>query len=145
MTEQEIPVLDTERALALLDAAVADRGADYIYTPPWGEAVVNGDGTLCLYWHRSAVDSSDAGQPGCIAGHVYHAAGVSGEWLSRNERIDATTVGQRLNDTTILAVTEGARYILNVAQSEQDAGVPWGEAVAYARLIAESYSSNTAD
>lgn len=136
----EATVIDVEQANALLDAAVADRGADYRYEFPGYDA---GDPSTCYYWHPALEDPSEyhdrdleqvaAGKPGCIVGHAFHAAGVRGEWLARNEGQGVGSLSRCASHDGLLTVTPDAQLLLAFVQSHQDGGAPWGEAVRQGR------------
>lgn len=115
--------LTLERTKELLAEAVALKGAGYIYTHPDGWVAADGDNPAsCRYVHDD--------QPGCIVGHVLHAAGVSLEALSEYE-------GQGAQDPAyqLAGATDGAARLLDFAQDHQDRGVPWGEAVRQAQEL----------
>lgn len=108
--------LSYDQALDLLRAQVEKKGADYVYTIP--EVEVEGDsffGVDCRYF----VD----GQPSCIVGHVFADLGVSEQHVLEGSRpTQAAPDFVKMEDLKTEA-------LLVVAQSYQDAGTPWGEAV----------------
>ena len=111
--------LTLERTKQLLAEAVAEKGADYVYTTPDGEQGNEDVSPNCFYVHGF--------QPGCIVGHVLHKAGVSLASLREEESNNASGVLSSLRPD--LPYEPGVDVLLNEAQQAQDQGVPWGEAV----------------
>lgn len=119
--------LTLERTNELLDAAVAEKGADYIYTDTRGfRAAPGSDGADCQYVHGN--------RPGCLVGNVLHRAGVE---LERLLQVEGFGVGD-VDFQEYLDVTcdEGVLDLLSEAQQRQDGGDTWGDSVAYARGVA---------
>jgi hypothetical protein len=123
-------------AIDLLEAAVEEKGADYIYfkssaaDPPgavWG--------ALCEYVHgpESEAHSSDPEGPGCIVGHVMHAWGVPLDDLKQVEGTIPTGSTGFWRDN----LTPEAAVILRQAQARQDRGETWGDALKAARTLYE--------
>ena len=112
-----MPALTMKLANELLDKAIAERGADYVYNPP-EEMASQGQ---CYYVHGD--------QPGCIVGHVLNLFGVSLETLSTVEGNDAFYAIRKLLPST----SEVVREFLTDIQHNQDNGMRWGEAVNEAR------------
>lgn len=131
LDENETPALiGVEEALALLERAVAEKGEDYVY-PDHGRADTDyrtSHGS-CVYQTRHTK------QPACIVGHVLDYAGRLG---------DVVEAGLNQNGVTRLTVagfglkvfTHRAGQVLGKAQSSQDNGGSWGEALAAARAAA---------
>lgn len=99
-----------EYVTRLMEEAVALKGEDFVYRTPEDED--------CCY-----IDPSD-GSPSCIVGHVLVAAGVTAEIP---EGHSASSVIPRLmnewaDDRRLLTA-------LDHAQSRQDSGTPWGDAL----------------
>ena len=76
-------VIDRDEAIALLERAVNEKGADYVYP----------DKINCLY--------ADGNRPGCIVGHALSYVGVSVDQLARLDHaetylfpVDAMTSNQ---------------------------------------------------
>lgn len=111
--------ITAERALELLREVVAEYGEDYVYVNPQGQRAGddddNGDQASCWYVHGD--------KPGCIAGHVYHRAGLSLETLKLMENNGASHPGFRQR------VTGEGPTILSIAQDRQDKGETWGQAL----------------
>jgi hypothetical protein len=112
----------------LLDAAVAEKGADYVYQDPDGRrgGEVDEDGcpaaVTCRYVHGD--------KPGCIVGNVLHRAGVSLSALRDEEGVGAyNSMFERL----YVSMPTHASDLLAHVQDRQDVGVPWGDAVREAR------------
>lgn len=102
--------LSVERALELLREVVAEFGEDHVYDNP---DYVHGD------------------QPGCIAGHVYHRAGLELARLAEREGVVAYA-------SSFLNVVSGdGPRILGAAQRQQDDGKTWGEALKAAERAAQ--------
>lgn len=118
-----MPELITKaKALELLEAAVAERGADYVYPRTF-----DGTGPSCVYVR--------GGKPACLVGLAMTKAGVPIEqlagWDTRFES-DAHSV---LVDDGLAAVD--VAEMLAAAQSVQDDGGTWGEALDAAKDFAE--------
>ena len=115
-------VITFDMALEALNAAVEEKGADYVY---------EGEGTFCAYV------ASD--QPSCIVGNALHRLGVSIPTLVEMDH--CTVGGEAISSRKILEVLEGSGFILDndavmflaTAQVLQDAEIPWGDAVRMAR------------
>lgn len=120
--------LTVEQALAALDAAVADKGADFRYRASWAVG--------CRYFHGS--------EPGCIVGHVLHQYGVGrddlcGLWDSAvGAEVDMNvSYGIRsLRVAGLLDIDDRTESVLTSAQDAQDCGETWGEAVQNAKDVA---------
>ena len=117
-------ILTAERVWELLDNAVADRGADYVY-PKQDDLPY---GNVCLYWHPG--DNDGAGGPGCIVGHVLTQLGVDPDTLQQHEGDSAFHL---LMEDEVYPTTLEAARILSDVQRRQDEGFSWGEAVTSAR------------
>ena len=125
-------LIDLDSAKAMLDSAVALKGADYVYTRPEGQM-------FCSYVH---VDENGNRSMGCLIGTALILAGV----LSLDDFAPdqcAGDTGFPLNGTDANAlvsqlrryghtVSEDAEYLFSAAQGAQDCGTPWGTAVANA-------------
>lgn len=112
-------------ALATLREAVAEKGADYIYTTPEG-VQANGN-VVCSYVHNG-------GEPGCIVGNVLHRWGVGLDALLRIEGSTATILGSGVwhDGRTERYLSRPVAGVLVAAQRAQDRGEPWGMALALA-------------
>jgi len=120
--------LTVARALELLDQAVAERGADFVYPEDW-KVVVPRDGAkdtpMCVYVHD--------GQPRCIVGQVLVKHGLKPAKLAFYEGHGVTSVLKALGDSGVLSFEHGVLTLLRTAQDLQDDGCSWGGAVAKAR------------
>jgi hypothetical protein len=144
-----------EQAVALLERAVAEKGADYEYQP----VPHPNRGTQCQYQFDGA--------PSCIVGHALVYAGVpvetlvkldkADEWwneeheaadnIDDEERdwhyVDATDI-ETLADAGVLTEVAGIRLtpeaekIFLAAQQKQDSKVQWGKAVEAAKALVVS-------
>lgn len=109
--------VDAALALELLDRAVAEKGADFVYERR---------ALSCRYAHE--------GKPDCIVGHVLVYLGVPAERLTCIEGMAFDmTILHHVEIEFGLAFTSKAVMALSIAQSEQDSGTPWALAVAEAR------------
>jgi hypothetical protein len=113
--------IDAARAMTLLREVVAEKGAGYRY-----EKVKSIGAMACLYVHR--------GNCSCLIGHALHRAGVSTSELGVLDQYgndDGDTgiaqVHDRLPDR--FQLTGDAVEILAAAQSAQDHGLSWGDAL----------------
>lgn len=118
--------LDVGYAIDLLVAVVRERGFGYVDPPVW----VNGDEYLsCIYaW---------AGEPRCIVGEVFYRAGVSVAALEvlGDEGVKDLYEANRLP----LRLTLGAVVVLSHAQTTQDRGCTWGEALFGVAVVAAGF------
>lgn len=111
-------VVTQEAAMDALRDAVAEKGAEYVY--PENEKI----GISCSYvWD---------GRPSCIVGNALHRLGVSLDILGRFEMTTAASVLDSLRYRKILVVDTETRQAYDEAQTAQDDGRPWGEALAAA-------------
>jgi hypothetical protein len=113
--------IDKDKALELLDAAVTLKGADYVL--PYGEG--------CLYFEE------DGTTPVCIVGHALASVGVKLGDLGPIGMEDRSYRSPEMDNQRVLRSTEidgvelseDARLVFDQAQSYQDEGWSWGEAV----------------
>ena len=125
-----IETLTYDRALSLLNAAIAEKGEDYKY--PKNPSVFGG----CVYF------DPDTRQPSCIIGHVLAHLGVTAEDMEIDSPLPG--IGSR-NVSTFTALVRAKNIrvdsprteaLLQVAQEERDQGSSWGDAVAAALIRA---------
>jgi hypothetical protein len=111
--------LDLEEAKQLVDRAIAEKGADYVYEQ------VSAPGYMldtCAYFNPQT------GEPSCIVGHVLAYKGltlaqaVAGEW---NTGVTARGLKQNYG---VLDADAATLIFLNGAQESQDDGETWGKA-----------------
>lgn len=124
-------VIDADMAIALLERAVQEMGADHVYQRVHGEFDRIGEATMCAYQHD--------GRPSCIVGHALSYAGVTIEQLREmDEAADEVTSVEALYGDDLLPVemTDDAVTVFEAAQQAQDNGAPWGEALEAARKAA---------
>lgn len=125
MTAATLVVLTLERVNELLDAAVAEKGPGHVYRNPFG-----GGRTNCFYVH----ETTDGLRPGCLVGHVFAGAGVPlGEVMQGGNGTNVREVVDALTAAGVVKAPPEAVAVLTYVQDDQDAGVPWGEAVTRAR------------
>lgn len=108
-------VLTYTEAVALLDRAVAERGEDYVY--PEEERTAMGD---CRYFFD--------GHPSCIIGHVLAYKGIGAEQIKDYE---GKYVGAVISKFFVPAID--VALLFTEAQSMQDNGHSWGQAVSEAK------------
>jgi hypothetical protein len=105
--------------LRTLTECVAERGADYIYSPPEHSAA-------CYYVHPDG--------PGCGAGLALTKLGIP---LSDLAAVEGASAGSSaVADLAAhhgLNLTSDARIVLDTFQAHQDAGVEWGPCLEAAR------------
>lgn len=111
---------------ALLQRAVDEKGADYIY---------NGDGWNCKYF-----DMSKDGKlvPDCIIGHLLSYLGITLKDMV-GEGVNTTKIRLLVERGTVLSdISHPVVLALSAAQQSQDQGETWGAALqAFDREIAE--------
>ena len=122
--------LTYERALALAEEIVAERGPGFVYNP-------NGEGD-CFYVlttdprlgdKRMANPPIGGGVTGCLVGEIISRAG-----LMTDEIAEASLSVSELIKGGYLSVDGGkVGRFLNVLQTSQDGGASWGEALADAK------------
>lgn len=110
--------------IELLDMAVEEYGADYVYHRPERE-------TNCAYVHETI----DGVVVGCIMAYVFNKLGVSLGTLQKFEGVLAYEIYSKLylNAKGYQRQTADDNRkiedLLMTVQKYQDAGFPWGEAV----------------
>lgn len=134
--------IDEVKALELLEAAVAERGADYTYQSEFGE------GVICEYQY--------GGKPACLVGAALHKAGVDVDTLVQmdtgvfhtEEGLEYEVGGTSISDLAAeplswdegtelpaplslfdITLTKKALDMFSVAQAAQDTGNTWGAAL----------------
>lgn len=115
--------MDNQRALDLLEQVVAEKGDGYVYE--------RGPKRDCLY--ATYDEDGVAVAPSCIVGHWAVAAGASLADLSPYEgrAADATVPLLGLGVAPVSAISTA----LQRAQTAQDAGFTWGEALVAAKEV----------
>lgn len=106
--------IDQKLALELLRKVVEDKGAGWVDPN-------SADGTACQY-----VDI-DTNTPSCIVGHVMVAAGLGAAELDYED--DVFGLAQQLRFKGTADLSGNAISVLMAAQSRQDHGDNWGEAL----------------
>lgn len=117
-------LITKSKALELLEAAVAERGADYVYERDGTRQ----SGPGCTYVR--------GGQPSCLIGLAMAKAGVPIEQLAEWDTRDNSAACFVLVDDEL--ATKTAVDVMATAQSLQDIGETWGEALQAAREHAAS-------
>lgn len=135
---KKITRLDLDTTRALLAAAVAEKGADYVYPtvsldPLDGERPNSG---VCFYLtyettptNAKALNASYKNESGCIAGNVLMRAGVTADWLHEHEALPISNLLDRLHEGGLVSHDLAVQSGLREAQQAQDKGATWGEAV----------------
>jgi len=130
-------LLDYATAVKLAKAAVAEKGPDFIYTDQNG---VTADGRYAECSNKHATE--DGGWvPGCLVGNMLHRHGVPLDEMPKYG--DAFSTLQELNYFgSGIRTTEKAEIFMMAAQSNQDNGYTWGEAISAAceHVEANNYS-----
>jgi len=132
-------LLDYATAVKLAEAAVAEKGPDFIYADE--------SGVTANFIRRDAECSNkhateDGGWvPGCLVGNMLHRHGVPLDKMPKHG--DAFSTLRELNYFGIgIRTTEKAEIFMMAAQSSQDNGYTWGEAISAAceHVEANNYS-----
>ena len=135
MTTRSVSLNEAEE---LLERAVTEKGADYVYGKRGG---------ACNYERDGA--------PSCIVGHVLSYLGLTVEQLATLDNPDKfyvnecgypvsadtgiTDIAQLLASELGIDLTFPAAELLQNAQFDQDNGVPWGTAVVLAKDAVGQY------
>lgn len=116
-------MITAEQAITALREVVAGN-EDYVYQPPVG--------SMCVYVHD--------GKPSCLVAQVLSKLGVGIDDLGRldhksTDHFDSPVpvTAYRLSDH--MPIEDRASGILGYAQSRQDLGETWGEALAAAERV----------
>ena len=110
-----------EDALRALEEAVAEKGEDYIYQ------YTDSDD-----WRSYTCTYVRAGEPDCMIGNALHRLGVPLDAFAPHEE----KAFDRIADDVAPGIEEEAVRALRAAQSVQDQGRTWGEALRAAREVA---------
>lgn len=118
--------IDANQAIQLLRDSVAGR-EDFIYKSPDG-LTADDQGYHCEYAHDDC--------PGCLIGVALHKAGVTVDQLAK---LPANYINNKDVKKKLAAfgctMTDEAQEVFRGAQSRQDSGHTWGDALAYAERI----------
>ena len=117
-----------DMALEALNAAVDEKGSDYVY---------KGGGTFCAY--------QEFGEPSCIVGNALHCLGVPIRTLAEMDQ--CSFAGSVISSRKVLDILEDSGFVLDddavmlltAAQVLQDDAVSWGDAVRVAREETEEW------
>ncbi|MFB7782046.1 hypothetical protein ACFC1D_04915 [Streptomyces vinaceus] len=114
--------------ISALREVVAER-PDYVYSAP--EYMSDDEeGGRCFYVHKDV--GGDSVAAGCVIGVTLHRLGVPLEWMEQLEGRPASLLVRRLYPD----LSERTVNALNLVQSAQDNGDPWG--MAYAKGTGET-------
>lgn len=94
---------------------VAEHGEDYVYRPPEGTG-------QCVY--------SVGGSPSCLVGHVIARLDPESFAAISIGRLNRISVYSLLDQFRGFQVSDRAGIALDAAQTEQDLGFEWGDALA---------------
>jgi hypothetical protein len=136
-------------ALNLLRYVVKEKGSDYVYVNPRGGSAR--EGASCYYVHEAVTEDGGAESvPGCIVGTALHKLGVgfsvmlSEENNSSDSLLEAIMMGRSERDENgepKFHFTETAKHVFRAAQSQQDRGHNWGDALQSATADYVSYKT----
>lgn len=120
--------------LDALEEAVAEKGPEYVYANEWGQSSLNeigeSSGISCNYVHGEGENLI----PGCIAGNVLNRLGISLGTLTLFERSPVEDVLIGLADEGYINRVEfSVAEIIQAAQTAQDLGFSWGDALKAAK------------
>lgn len=109
------PTITEEAFTAAIEKAVADKGADYVYER---------EGRGCVY--------SSAGEPSCIVGTALANLGfeMNPEWDNPLYENDNGSTGAETILPLHFDIPENVIVAATIAQSNQDFGGTWGDALA---------------
>ena len=130
-----------DQALEALKWAVNHKGWDYIYQTPecfqYGEYMAAGNKVkVCAYYDTKNL------APACIVGHVLHYLGVPYREVVKCNRGNSV---EDLHNKNIIHLDTDAMVLLTRAQSMQDTGHTWGQALAEALKTVEYERQKRAD
>lgn len=114
--------ISAARALELLKAEVDAEGADFVYKAD--ERADPLKSPKCVYVEN--------GCPSCLVGRALHRAGVPLEILAKLDDVQydkGVGISDAEFDDDSVVLEDDARGILATAQTMQDAGATWGEAL----------------
>jgi hypothetical protein len=122
--------IDIDRAKALVQECIAERGAEYKYEK---------EDASCKYVHgveqvwndeleEYEDESFDSATPGCLVGAALHKAGIELFNLGTSDRNDDGSYDliEKLTSEGLVTVSQEANNFLGNCQASQDAGAPWG-------------------
>lgn len=121
----------TEDFTAALEAAVAEYGADYVYPEEKKAVLLEGSDPQCLYF-----DTENHSKPLCLIGVALSKLGVTAEDIAAIPPAVAFYPGQdglSLNANRIMSsfgFSQSTAWAAKWAQTVQDRGEPWGNALA---------------
>jgi hypothetical protein len=119
---REAVEITLDEAKTLLARAVEERGADYTYKMLTVELEPGRQESLCAYFDPQTK------VPSCIVGQVLSYKGVTFDDMAAKDKNVYASAGT-LIDTAFIKADSETRALLETVQSEQDSGMPWGQAV----------------
>lgn len=123
--------LTYDTAVNLLERAVAEHGADFIYPDSEREPWQEDRDDVCSYY----VEDNGGYRPSCIIGMVIDYLGLREQFLAERENWEGTP-GVRVLESLGVTFDAQTRHLLDEAQTQQDRGETWGDAVELATSIA---------
>lgn len=123
-------LITAEKALSLLEDAVALKGRDYVYP------VIDEMWSVGCHYTRD-------GEPSCGVGYALHAAGVSIDGLGMLDNNDDSTIDNEevryiLRNDLDFIVTDEALKVFAAFQKFQDMKRSWGESLDNAKRVAST-------
>lgn len=123
-------LITAEKALSLLEDAVALKGRDYVYEPLNTKVAAT-----CQYTRD--------GEPSCGVGYALHAAGVPIDGLAMLDNNDDSTIDNEevryiLRNDLDFIVTDEALKVFAAFQKLQDMKRSWGESLDEAKRVAST-------
>lgn len=122
--------LTPKATLALLKECVEERGKGYVYPPSQVDGLKKDSN--CVY--------AKGGAPSCLVGLALHKVGISLSALVRFDKHKEAGIPSELVSHGLLDIPLESAEILDRAQSLQDQGETWGEALKGARELAKTYN-----
>lgn len=125
-------LITAEKALSLLEDAVALKGRDYVYP------------VIEEMWDAGCHYTRD-GEPSCGVGYALHSAGVSIEHLAildnhDDSAIDGEDIRYTLRNEFDFVLTDEAIEVFSAFQRFQDMKRSWGESLDEAKRVASTLS-----
>lgn len=122
--------IDLDKAKALVDECIAERGAEYVYEK---------EGSSCKYVHGieevlvnewETKDDFTHATPGCLVGAALHKAGVPLEKMGTPYRNDQGSFDlvENLTEDGLISMSQEANNFFGNCQASQDSGAQWGPA-----------------
>lgn len=124
--------LTYDRAVELLERAVAERGVDYVYPEDEKAQYDPHREQQCSYY----VGNNGGFRPSCIIGMVIDYLGLREQFLA-NRGLYEGNPGTNVLSALGVAFDKTTLSLLGEAQTQQDNGATWGDAVERATAVVE--------